>query len=74
MICFPLIDKKGKCIGVLQSINKNEILFFIDDEELMTLDTRYCEEIIENAMQYERKVSYTSQMKLLIKYSLDIRH
>lgn len=79
MLCSPLLDEEGKCLGVLQAINKihhnsKDIMFSVDDEELMMLYTRYCEEIIQSTLQYERKVTYTNQMKLLMKYSLDIKH
>lgn len=53
MICIPLINKKGKCIGALQALNKNSGDFTDDDRELITSISHYVAIALENAKLYE---------------------
>ncbi|MBW2168629.1 MAG: GAF domain-containing protein, partial [Deltaproteobacteria bacterium] len=53
IICIPLINKKGKCIGTLQAINRNSGDFTDDDRELLTSVSHYVAVALENAKLYE---------------------
>lgn len=53
IICIPLINKKGQCIGSLQALNKNSGAFTNDDRELLTSVSHYVAIALENAKLYE---------------------
>ncbi|MBW1701624.1 MAG: GAF domain-containing sensor histidine kinase [Deltaproteobacteria bacterium] len=53
IICIPLINKKGKCIGTLQALNRNSGDFTDDDRELLTSVSHYVAVALENAKLYE---------------------
>jgi signal transduction histidine kinase len=53
IICIPLINKKGKCIGTLQALNRNSGDFTDDDRELLTSVSHYVAIALENAKLYE---------------------
>ena len=53
IICIPLINKKGKCIGILQALNRNSGDFTDDDRELLTSVSHYVAIALENAKLYE---------------------
>jgi signal transduction histidine kinase len=53
MICIPLINKRGRCIGALQALNKNSGEFTDDDRELITSISHYVAIALENAKLYE---------------------
>ena len=59
LICVPLVDSRGNCIGTLQSLNKKVGGFNTDDLNLITLaadmlaiaiknSERYCEVLVTN--------------------------
>ena len=53
IICIPLINKKGKCIGTLQALNRNSGDFTDVDRELLTAISHYVAIALENAKLYE---------------------
>ena len=53
IICIPLINKKGKCIGALQALNKKSGDFTDSDRELITSVSHYVAIALENAKLYE---------------------
>jgi signal transduction histidine kinase len=53
ILCLPLINRKGTCIGTLQVINKISGDFTSDDEELLLSVSHYITIALENARLYD---------------------
>ncbi len=53
ILCLPLINRKGTCIGTLQVINKTAGDFTSDDEELLLSVCHYITIALENARLYD---------------------
>lgn len=53
ILCLPLINRKGTCIGTLQVINKTSGDFTSDDEELLLSVSHYITIALENAKLYD---------------------
>ena len=52
LICTPLLDFKGNCLGTLQSLNKKREDFTTEDLELLNLAARMVAAAIHNSRQY----------------------
>ncbi|MBW2148460.1 MAG: GAF domain-containing protein [Deltaproteobacteria bacterium] len=63
ILCIPLINRKGQCIGVLQALNKNVGDFTDEDSELLTSISHYVAIALENAQLYEEVKNYSEQLK-----------
>ncbi len=53
ILCLPLINRKGTCIGTLQVINKTSGDFTSNDEELLLSASHYITIAFENARLYD---------------------
>jgi signal transduction histidine kinase len=53
IVCIPMINRKGKCVGVLQALNKRAGDFTEKDVELLTLVSPYVVVAQENSRLYE---------------------
>ncbi len=53
ILCLPLINRKGTCIGTLQVINKTAGDFTPNDEELLLSVSHYITIALENARLYD---------------------
>ena len=53
ILCVPLINRKKKCIGTLQALNKKSGSFTDEDREILTYLSNYVTVAIENAKLYE---------------------
>ncbi len=60
ILAVPLINREGKCIGVLEALNKLEWNFNEDDVEILTSVANYVTIALENAKLY-RDVTETSE-------------
>jgi len=63
ILCIPIINRKGQCIGVLQALNKNVGDFTDEDSELLTSISHYVAIALENAQLYEEVKNYSEQLK-----------
>ena len=52
LVCTPLLDIKGNCLGTIQSLNRNTGDFTTDDLELLNLAARMVAIAINNSRQY----------------------
>ena len=52
LICTPLIDTKDRCLGTIQSLNKNNGEFTKDDLEMLELTARMVAIAINNSTRY----------------------
>ena len=62
-LCVPLINRVGKCIGVLQTLNKNGGAFQSEDEELLKSICHYVTIALENSRLYEEVKSYSERLE-----------
>ena len=53
ILCLPLINRKGKCIGTLQVLNKTAGDFTANDGELLLSVSHYITIALENARLYD---------------------
>jgi len=64
MLCVPLVNRRGDCIGALQALNKNPGgVFSEDDVELLTLMSHYVAIALENSKLYQEVKDYSERLK-----------
>ena len=63
ILCIPLINRKGHCIGSLQALNKNSGDFTDKDIELLESISYYVAIALENSKLYEEVKNYTEELK-----------
>ena len=63
LICVPLVNRKGQCIGVLQALNKRVGDFTDEDKELLTSISHYVAIALENSQLYEEVKDYSQKLK-----------
>jgi len=63
LLCIPLINRKGVCIGALQALNKEAGDFTDDDLDLLTSISHYVAIALENSRLYEAVKNYSEELK-----------
>lgn len=63
IICVPLINRAGRCIGALQALNKFSGEFTREDQELLTSISHYVAVALENARLYDEVKTYSEKLK-----------
>lgn len=63
ILCVPLINSSGKCIGVLQSLNKNEGFFDEPDCVFLAAISDYAAIALDNATLYESVKTYSKKLQ-----------
>ena len=63
MLCVPLVNRTGKCIGALQTLNKKLGEFTDDDEKLLISVANYVAIALENSRLYEDVKHYSEELK-----------
>ncbi len=63
ILCMPLIDRAGKCIGVLQTLNKSSGAFDEEDVELLRSICHYVTVAVENSQLYGEVKRYSEELK-----------
>ena len=63
ILCIPIINREGKCIGALQALNKITGDFKEEDIELLTSISHYVAIALENSQLYEEIKSYSEELK-----------
>lgn len=73
MICSPLIDNKKRCLGTLQSLNRQDEDFSINDLELLNLIARMIAVAIINNRRYtENRVASEARKKCIGQFVTNI--
>jgi hypothetical protein len=72
MLCYPLKDKNGNTFGAIQSINKRNGHFDIDDLALMDIFSQQASAILQNRVNMHENVTLISKMKVLCKFANEI--
>jgi len=67
ILCLPLTNRKGQCIGVLQALNKRTGDFTEEDTELLTSISHYVAIALENSRLYEKLKSTLLRIETLEK-------
>ena len=66
ILCVPLIDRKGTCIGTMQVLNKRSGDFSDDDREILTYVAGSVSVALENSLLYEQlKASDKAKEKVI---------
>ena len=74
ILCIPLINRKGTCIGVFQALNKITGEFEENDRELLTALSHYVAIALENAALYEDlKSLYQARERIINHLSHELR-
>ncbi|CAB5117806.1 hypothetical protein D3OALGA1CA_3220 [Olavius algarvensis associated proteobacterium Delta 3] len=63
LICQPLINRENRCIGVLQSLNKQYGKFNDEDLDILRSISDYVAIAVENAKLYENVKSYSEELR-----------
>ena len=64
IVCVPLVNRKGDCIGALQALNRLPAgAFSEDDVELLTLMSHYAAIALENSKLYQEVKDYSERLK-----------
>jgi class 3 adenylate cyclase len=63
ILCVPLLNREGKCIGSLQALNKRSGPFADEDVELLTSISYYVAIALENSKLYEDVKCYSEKLK-----------
>jgi len=64
IVCVPLVNRKGNCIGALQALNKGaDGVFSKDDVELLTLMSHYAAIALENSRLYQEVKDYSERLR-----------
>lgn len=66
IVCVPLINRYGKCIGVLQALNSRSGKFTEDDSFFLKSISDYVTIAIENAKLYDNVNRYSEHLKKVI--------
>ena len=72
ILCYPLIDKEGECIGVIEAINKYNSLFSEDDEELLKLLAYQAGIIFRNLSLYDDNKFMIMKLNIILDYNQEI--
>ncbi len=63
LLCVPVINRQGRCMGVLQALNKISADFTDDDVELLDSVSNYVAIAIENSKLYEDVKKYSEELR-----------
>ncbi len=64
IVCVPLVNRRGHCIGALQALNKNPGgVFSEEDVELLTLMSHYVAIALENSKLYEEVKDFSERLR-----------
>ena len=63
ILSIPIINRQGKCIGVLQTLNKKSRDFTDEDIELLDSISHYVAIALENSKLYEEVKNYSEELK-----------
>jgi len=68
ILCIPIINRRGDCIGVLQALNKGSGDFTDDDIELLDSISHYVAIALENSKLYEEVKDYSEELKSTLRH------
>ena len=72
ILCYPLIDKDGACFGVIEAINKFNMPFNNDDEELLQCLSHQASTIFKSLVFHDNNKYLIKKLYSIIEYSIKI--
>jgi class 3 adenylate cyclase/putative methionine-R-sulfoxide reductase with GAF domain len=63
ILCVPVVNRNGRCIGILQTLNKNSGDFSQDDKELLVSVSHYVAIALENSKLYKEVKDYSEELR-----------
>ena len=72
ILCYPLIDKDGECFGVIEAINKFNMPFNNDDEELLQCLSHQASTIFKSVVFHDDNKYLIKKLYSIIEYSVKI--
>ena len=72
LLCFPLIDKDGECFGVIEAINKYNMPFNNDDEELLQCLSHQASTIFKSLVFHDNDKYLIKKLYFIVEYSIKI--
>ena len=63
ILCLPLTNREGDCIGVIQALNTVDGEFTGRDQEILTHVANYVAIALENSRLYEETRAYTEELR-----------
>ena len=74
LLCYPLVDKEGECIGVIEAINKYNSVFTDDDQEILKILSKQAASIFKNVSSHKNNRHLVVSLYTLIDYSIKINY
>ena len=74
LLCYPLVDKEGECIGVIEAINKYNSVFTDDDQEILKILSQQAASIFKNVSSHNNNRHLVVSLYTLIDYSIKINY
>ena len=74
LLCYPLFDKEGECIGVIEAINKYNSVFTDDDQEILKILSQQAASIFKNVSSHKNNRHLVVSLYTLIDYSIKINY
>ena len=74
ILCYPLVDKEGECIGVIEAINKYNSVFTDDDQEMIKILSQEAASIFKSISYHDNNKTLIVTLYALIDYSIKINY
>ena len=74
ILCYPLVDKEGECIGVIEAINKYNSVFTDDDQEMLKILSQEAAFIFKSISYHDNNKTLIVTLYALIDYSIKINY
>ena len=74
ILCYPLVDKEGECIGVIEAINKYNSIFTDDDQEMLKILSQEAASIFKSISYHDNNKTLIVTLYALIDYSIKINY
>jgi putative methionine-R-sulfoxide reductase with GAF domain len=72
ILCYPLVDKEGECIGVIEAINKFNSIFTDDDQEVLKILSQQAASIFKSISYNDNNRNFVVTLYSLVDYSIKI--
>ena len=74
ILCYPLVDKEGECIGVIEAINKYNSVFTDDDQEVLKILSQQAASIFKSVSFNDNNRHLVVTLHTLVDYSIKINY
>ena len=72
LLCYPLVDKEGECIGVIEAMNKYNSVFTDDDQEILKILSQQASSIFKNVSSKNNNQYLVITLYTVLDYSIKI--